>query len=171
LETATIRVLDEDGREKICATRERLIRPHSAAVLLYNIDKDAFVFTNQFRYPISDSNAQFLLEIPAGGIEENESPQTAAKREAMEEVGYKCNSLHKITSVYSSPGTTSECIHIYYAEVNNSDKVGRGGGNASENEEVQILYRDRRDVLSKHMEITDAKSLIALQWYLKHKTK
>src|SRR6056297_2121243 len=65
LETATIRVLDEDGREKICATRERLLRPHSAAVLLYNIDKDAFVFTNQFRYPISDSNAQFLLEIPA----------------------------------------------------------------------------------------------------------
>lgn len=171
LETATIQVLDEAGKEKLSARRDRTLRPDSSAVLIYNRDRDAFVFTNQFRYPVSRETPHFMLEIPAGGIEPNESADAAAKREVREEVGYTCRLLEKIAAVYSSPGTTSECVHIFYAEVSDDNRVEKGGGKISESEIINIKYIDRKDLISNYLELTDAKSLIAVQWFIQHKAR
>ncbi len=169
LESATIRVLNEMGEETIKARRERAIRPDSAAVLVFNRDRDAFVFTHQFRYPISENEALFITEIPAGGIDPGEQPRQAARREVLEEVGYSCESLQEIAVVYSSPGTTSERIYIFYAEVGNDNRVSEGGGETSENEKISIQYKDRTDFLTHHLSIQDAKTLLAIQWFVQYK--
>jgi len=171
LETATIRVLNEQGQEVIKAQRERTIRPDSAAVLIYHRDRESFVFTHQFRYPISGNDPQFILEIPAGGIDEGEKAREAARREVYEEVGYRCNTLEEIAAVFSSPGTCSERIYIYFAEVGAEDQLSQGGGVVSENEQIKVVYKDRKICLSQLLKIDDAKTLIALQWFLQHKDK
>lgn len=169
LESASIRVLDADGEVIIKARRERAVRPDSAAVLVFNRDRDAFIFTHQFRYPISENEARFISEIPAGGIDQGEGPRAAARREVLEEIGYQCKTLSEIAVVYSSPGTTSERIYIYYAEVGNADQISQGGGRASENEEISIEYKDRADFLSYYLKIEDAKTLLAIQWFIQNK--
>ncbi len=169
LESATIRVLNKKGEETIKARRERAIRPDSAAVLVFNRDRDAFVFTHQFRYPISGNKARFITEIPAGGIDPSERPREAARREVLEEVGYSCEILQEIAAVYSSPGTTSERIYIFYAEVGNENRVSEGGGESSENEEISIQHKDRTDILTHYTSIQDAKTLLAIQWFIQNR--
>jgi len=168
LETASISVHDDVNELKHTAVREKTIRPDSAAVLLYNVDRDAFVLTRQFRYPISESAPKFITELPAGGINPGETPIEAASRELEEEVGYKCKDLDEIGAVYSSPGTISEKIFILYAEVSEQSKFSKGGGVESENEIIEVLHVDRIQLISNLTEIEDAKTLIAVQWFLQN---
>jgi ADP-ribose pyrophosphatase len=168
LETASIKVYDQKKQLKSRAVRERTIRPNSAAVLLYNMDRDAFVLTRQFRYPVSDGAPKFVTELPAGGIDPDETSREAAIREVREEVGYKCTALKEIGIVYSSPGTCSEKIFIFYAEVSEESQFFEGGGVESENEIIDILHLDRRQLVSNLAEIQDAKTLIAVQWFLQN---
>ncbi len=165
LKTAEIRVEDEDGSLKHKAQRERLIRPDSAAVLVYHKQRESFIFTQQFRYPISIEKPEYIVEIPAGGIDDGESEKDAAIREVKEEVGYRCNKLEFIATVYSSPGTSSEKTHIYFAEVDDRDFLHKGGGVAGENEEIQVCFLSAGELRRDISQIRDAKSLIALQWY------
>lgn len=102
---------------KIQKTFEVMERGNSVAVLIRKKDTDTFLFTNQFRYPTTKDNAGWLLEIPAGGVKDNEDPKECAIREVQEELGYTINNLKFITKFYVSPGGTTEMILLYYAEV------------------------------------------------------
>lgn len=168
LETASISVHNHGNELKHKAVREKTIRPDSAAVLLYNIDRDAFVLTRQFRYPISESTPKFITELPAGGINPGETPIEAASREVEEEVGYKCKNLEEIGTVYSSPGTSSEKIFILYAVVREQSMLSKGGGVESEHEIIDVLHLDRIKLISNLSEVEDAKTLIAVQWFMQN---
>ena len=96
-----------DGRE---TTRE--IVEHADCVAIVAIDADDNVLlVNQFRKPVESE----LLEIPAGGIDSGEKPETAVSRELREETGYSPGRVERLGGFYSAPGYCSEYLHLYLA--------------------------------------------------------
>jgi len=63
----------------------------------------------QYRYAVQD----YLLEIPAGGLERNESPRSCAARELKEETGWTAGRIEPMASIYTTPGFTDEVIHVF----------------------------------------------------------
>jgi nudix-type nucleoside diphosphatase (YffH/AdpP family) len=165
------------GGERISAKREMMDRGDSVAVLLYEKDTHSILLTNQFRYPAAEKdvasgmeNAGWLLELPAGGLHTGEDPIDAAKREVHEELGYELGDLEHIYSFYVSPGGTSERIHVYYGEVNSTDKTSEGGGLASEKEDIRLvrLSIEKTKQSLADGSIRDGKTILALLWWLKN---
>ena len=65
----------------------------------------------QYRYAAE----KFLYEIPAGRLDPDESPEDCARRELREETGCECETLERLTTMYTTPGFTDERIHIFMA--------------------------------------------------------
>jgi nudix-type nucleoside diphosphatase (YffH/AdpP family) len=143
-------------------------RGDSAAVLIHDPDEDSVVFTEQFRYPTYPKGPGWLLEIPAGTVEaeETDNPQVMLKRELMEDIGYDISKFTKICTFYVSPGGTSERIHLFYATASAKHKVGEGGGLVSEGEDIRVVTMKLDEAFKKidSGEIVDAKTIIGLQW-------
>ncbi|MBQ0733270.1 NUDIX domain-containing protein [Aquimarina celericrescens] len=152
-------------------TREVLDKGPFVAVLLYEKDTDQLVFINQFRYPTIKNGTGWLFEIPAGGIEGEEDPIQSAIREVEEETGYVVTDLHHILSCYMTPGISSERMYLYYGEVVQSDKKNEGGGAVYEDEDIKVCKYPAAEIKTLLMSevIDDAKSIIALQWFMINK--
>jgi ADP-ribose pyrophosphatase len=89
---------------------ELITHPGAAAVI--PIDNDGnIIMVRQYRNAADD----YVLEIPAGGVEEGEDPSLCAKRELEEETGYKSDNIQYLLKFYSSIGITDEMITIYVA--------------------------------------------------------
>lgn len=151
--------------------REVLERGHAVAVLLYDPVLDELVFIEQFRIgALPTSPSPWLLEVVAGMIESAEDPDDVCRREAFEEAGVNIKRLYKALSYLSSPGGTTERIHVYVGEI---DATSANGIHGLENESEDILVRRLAfdDVLQylKLGKIDNAAALIALQWFLLNK--
>ena len=137
--------------------RDIVINKNAVAALVFDTQKQEYILTEQFRMPAKKR----LLEIVAGLLDkEDEDPETCIAREIEEEVGYAVDKLEFIQAFYSTPGSYSEKIWLYYAEV--SKKTGAGGGVDAENEEIKTVSFSRQKLLSQKIE--DAKTLIAVLW-------
>lgn len=157
---------DTFGQKQITATRLAFERGDSVAILLLENDTGSILLTNQFRYPTCKNTDGWLLEIPAGSVEENEKPEACIKREVMEELGYKIKTAKLLTTFYTSPGASTERVFLFFSEVSINDKIAKGGGNESENEDIQLVKIPISEIISKIPEIKDAKTILALQWFL-----
>ena len=149
-------------------TRELFERGEAAAVLLYDPKKDVVVLTEQFRIGAAQSpekSSPWLLEVVAGIVEEGEQPEDVARREAQEEADCIIQDLLPISSYWSSPGGTSEKIHLYCALL---DSSGMGGVHGLEHEQEDILVRivpfEQAYNGIASGEINNAATIIALQW-------
>jgi len=115
----------------------------------------------QFRAPIGS----WILEVPAGRVEPGETPEDAARRELVEEVGYEPAKLTKLGSLYMSPGYSDEVLHVYLAEdlrfVGSSPEPG-------ELIEVASLDLDRALAEVLGSPVADAKTVASLL-LLKHR--
>ncbi len=97
-----------DGRTK---KREIVVHPGAAAIVpLMNGGKEVLL-VEQYRKAVESKT----LEIPAGTLEEGESPEECAMRELIEETGFQASNLDKLVEFYPSPGFSSEIIHIFKA--------------------------------------------------------
>lgn len=56
-----------------------------------------------------------LLEIPAGKLEPGEEPAASARRELLEETGYEAADFKQMLSIFSTPGFTTEELHLFLA--------------------------------------------------------
>jgi len=68
---------------------------------------------------------------------------------------------------YASPGTSTERVFMYYAEVAGDHKVADGGGLDTEHEYIEVVEMpidEALDALDRGL-MADAKTIIALQWY------
>ncbi|WP_040523804.1 ADP-ribose diphosphatase [Aliiglaciecola lipolytica] len=154
-------------------SREVLERGHAVAVLLFDPVLDEFVFIEQFRIgAYATSETPWLIEVVAGMIEQGEEVEEVCRREAFEESGVVVKRLHKALSYLSSPGGTTERIHIYIGEVDASSAQGVHG---LEDESEDILVRrvtklEAIDWLNEG-KIDNAAALIALQWFLLNEQK
>lgn len=101
-------VLLPNGKE---ASREVVDHPGAVAVVPI-LDDGRIVLVHQYRYPID----KITLEIPAGKLDLNESPDECVVRELREETGYETKKIRKVTSIYTAPGFSNEIIHLYIAQ-------------------------------------------------------
>lgn len=114
----------------------------SVAVLLYNIDKNAFLLVKQFRPPVylNDKSNLCTYELCAGIVDKDISLEMIVKEEIDEECGYgvPLENIEKITSFYTNVGVSGAKQHLYYAQINDSMKNHDGGG--IHDEEIETMY-------------------------------
>lgn len=156
---------------QIQVKRKSFERGDSVAVLMYEKDTDSLLFTKQFRYPTVNNGDGWILEIPAGSMEEGDLPSERAQKEVSEELGYQLHELKLISTFFTSPGGSSERIFLFYAEVTSEDKTTMGGGLVSEKEDIALVKMALSEILKRGISqcFTDAKSLVAVQWFFLNK--
>lgn len=144
-----------------------------AAVLLYDPKCDTVLLTEQFRTcGLRYGEATWLVEIVAGLIDGDDAPEETARREANEEAGCDVGALVHISTNYSSPGGYGERMHLYAASADLSE-AGGYFGLAHEHEDIRAIVVSFTDALAACDDgrIIDGKTLIALNWLARHKTK
>ncbi len=155
--------------------RVKIKKENAVAVLVFNHQSNKIILTKQLRYPIADQHPEPLLEILAGKIDAGEDPLHAALREAKEEIGYTIQpeNIHLLLSCYPTPGYSSELFYIYYASVNNADKINSGGGMDSENEFIEVVEMEAEEFYAqvKNGVLKDAKTYLAALYMLIHSSK
>jgi ADP-ribose pyrophosphatase len=107
-----------------------------------------------------------MVEIPAGMLEDSEVAEACARRETLKETGHEIEALTPIATVYSSPGGSSERIHIFYGRIALRKDAPDTAGVAHEGEDIRILRVPVDTALASLRvgEIQDSKTVIALQW-------
>src|SRR5690554_2366018 len=123
--------------EEITANRLAFERGDSVAIILFEKESNTILLTNQFRYPTCKHNNGWLLEIPAGSLEEHENPSECIIREVMEELGYKIASPQLLHTSYPSPEAVTGGFFFFYAAVSQKEKIGMAAGNEGEREEIE----------------------------------
>ncbi|HUV79704.1 MAG TPA: NUDIX hydrolase [Candidatus Bathyarchaeia archaeon] len=136
-----------NGRTKM---REILVHPGAAAIVPLMNEK--LLLVEQYRAAVGRKT----LEIPAGTLEEGESPEECAKRELIEETGFYASQWDTLTAYYPSPGYSSEIIHVFKAS---------GLKRVSDAEaELPLQYMALKEVQAKIKtgEIMDSKTIIGV---------
>ncbi len=120
-------VRERDGWEFV----ERKSAKEAVAVVAVT-DAGEIVLTEQYRRPVDAR----VIDFPAGLIEEFDVLETA-RRELEEETGFACASVEHIAAGPSSPGITSEIVHVVRA--GGLRRVSRGGGVGGEDITVHVV--------------------------------
>lgn len=155
-----------DGAMGSPVKRLVLDRGDAAAILLHDQDNEIVLLCEQFRAPTIKYGSGWLVELPAGMIDEGETAEACVRRETWEETGQVVESLNRIATVYPSPGGSSERIHIFYGNVSLRQDLPDTAGIASEGEDIRIILTPVKEAFAclRAGEIKDAKTMIALQW-------
>lgn len=131
-------------------------------VILPFIDKNTILIERQLRIPVG----KILYEVPAGHIEKGENLKIAANRELEEETGYKAKKLKLLCSYYISPGVLTVREHVFVA----TDLI-KGKMHRDKDEEIIVerMKLKKAIALIKSGKLMDAKSLLAIFYYLNQK--
>lgn len=140
---------------------------HKNAVAILPIVNNEIILVKQFR----TGSKTYMIEIPAGLIEENEEPANCALRELQEEIGYLPNKLHFLGKYFLSPGYCDEVIYLYYA-----DDLIPSNLPQDEDEFIEIVKLPLENIDEFILDNTknnymDAKTILALSLYKNIKTK
>ena len=150
----------EDG-----SSFEREVVSYGQAVVLVPVDSDGcLLLVRQYRHAVGE----WLLELPAGGIDDHDaSPEAAALRELREETGHG-GTLERIGGMYLAPGYSNEYQHVFAAHDLSEDAL-----DADEDEDLALERRTLDEALAAvdAGEIRDAKSIAALLMYLRYPGK
>ena len=134
---------------------------HNGSIVILAIDESTrpddpdVILIRQYRH----AAGQFLLELPAGRIEPDEAPLAAAKREMIEETGFRARRWTLLTKYFASPGFLGEWMMIYLAR-----DIQPGESKPEADEHIELV----RTPLSEAMELVqnnkihDGKTLIGL---------
>jgi len=165
LKTTTLEWRRADG-EWQTQHRETYDRGNGAALLPYNLGRRTVMLVKQFRYPAYVNGCDDLLIEAAAGLLDNESPENRIRAEAEEEIGYRLRDIRKIFEAYMSPGSVTEKLHFFVGEYQPDMKIGSGGGNADEGEDIEVLELKIDEALAMTADgrIMDAKTIMLLQW-------
>lgn len=150
--------------------RELIRRKEAAGVLIYNDQQQKFALIEQFRVgAIDDEISPWQLEIIAGVLDGDESPESCIRRESIEESGCELNQIKHLFSFYPSAGACDEIFHLYVAQ---SALPAEGGvfGMPDEGENIQLHIIDYSDLslLLKSNRLKNAPVIMALQWLQQH---
>ena len=108
--------------------------------------------------------------MPAGLLDDD-APEEAVAREAMEETGYAVRDVRHLFDIYSSPGTLTERVGCFVARIDATKRDGKGGGVDGEGEDIEIVEMpiDEAYGLIATGGIQDAKTIVLLQWLMLHR--
>jgi nudix-type nucleoside diphosphatase (YffH/AdpP family) len=130
--------LADDGGEAY--RREVISRGQAVCVLPYDAERRVALLVRLPRAPLVFTGlGDQLLEAPASMIDAGETPEAAARREAMEETGLALGALEPVATCWSSPGMLDERTHLFLAPYGAGDRKGAGGGLAEEHEAITVV--------------------------------
>ena len=111
----------------------------------------------QYRYSVR----KMMIELPAGKLDKNETPEDCAIRELEEEIGYKANKVTFLTNIHPAIGFANEKMWIYYAE-----DLEKTNQKLDSDEFIEIIPTKLEDALKMvwNGSITDVKTMIGLIW-------
>ncbi|HEY6291830.1 MAG TPA: NUDIX hydrolase [Terriglobia bacterium] len=138
------------------ARREVVVHPGSVVVLPCLAD-GRIVLVRQFRYAARQS----LWELVAGSLKPQEGVLPAARRELIEETGYRARKLRRVLTFFPSPGFLTEKMHVVEAHDLTLEKA-----QPEEDERIEVRRFSRAE-LSRMLasgRIRDGKTLVALLW-------
>ena len=156
-----------DGSWTSKVDREIFSGAHVSTLLPFDPIKKEILLIQQFRAGvISRFDDDYLHEIVAGIIDENESPEETAIRECAEETGCKINKIIPIQNYFPAPGSSESFYHLFLGEIN-SFEGERIMGLESENENILVKSYKVEQVrnMLRQKEIINGLTLIALQWF------
>lgn len=148
-------------------SRELFVRGECVGVLLYDPINDTVILIEQFRVGaiLLQPERAWLVEIVAGAVEDGETVEAVAYREAQEEAGCRILALRKIGRFFTTPGAFGERLTLFCGKV---DSIGIGGihGLAEEHEDifVRVVAFDDAYRMVQSGEIDSAIPIIAIQW-------
>jgi 8-oxo-dGTP pyrophosphatase MutT (NUDIX family) len=141
----------DDGEE---AEREIVEHPGSVGIVAH--DREHVYLVKQPREPV---NEPALLELPAGKLDEGESPLDTAQRELSEEIGKGARTWQHLTSFYTSPGFTDEECHLFMA----TDLYDESA-DTDENERIEVIELPLSELDRGIRDCRDSKTLVGLLW-------
>ena len=155
--------------------REVFERGHGVCVILYDVDRDLLVLIEQFRIGAFAAGREpgpkvvsspWLIELVAGIIDEGETAEEVARREAMEEAGCEITHLERICLIFTSSGGSSETVEFYLG-LTHAPETGGIRGLDDEHEDIRVLVASPDEVW-RWIDagcIVDGRALVGLQWF------
>jgi ADP-ribose pyrophosphatase len=131
---------------------------HSRSVVLVPVPEPGkLILVRQFRYAVN----AFLWELPAGSVDEGESPEEAARRECHEEIGLVPSTIVRLSAMYPTPGYCDE--EMVFFRLSGLEKTDEQAA-VDEDEDIETKVFDLRDVreMLRRGEIQDMKTVVAL---------
>ena len=131
----------------------------AVVVLPYDAERHCALVVRLFRAPVFDTTGEDVLEEACAGMIGNEDAETAARREAFEELGVV---LHLWSSLVDSgrvPASRLQRHSLFLAPYRAADRVGPGGGVADEREGITVVERSFAQLAADvdHGRIADGK--------------
>ncbi|MEP1552600.1 MAG: ADP-ribose diphosphatase [Paraglaciecola sp.] len=164
--------LYEGGWSKVIE-REVFERGNAVAVLLYDAMLEEFVMIEQFRIgALSNPQSPWLLEVVAGIIDPDETPENVCRREALEEAGVTIKKITPALNYLPSPGGCTERLHLFVGEVDAS-QAGGVHGLEYESEDILVHRVSVVDAMAwlEEGKIDNSATIIVLQWFAMNKQK
>jgi ADP-ribose pyrophosphatase len=156
IEVREDRIVRDNGKEHVV---ELVVHP-GAVCIVARPTLNEVLLIRQYRH----ATGKELLEIPAGTLNRGEDPRDCAFRELEEETGYRAEKMIERARFYTTPGFTTEFMHLYEA----SDLV-KTQTNFDEDEAIELDIVPNMQALQMidNGRIEDAKSILALLRVLK----
>lgn len=139
-------------------------QPDAVVIIAKHIEEDKLVLIRQFRVPIND----YVIELPAGLVDEGENFIETVKRELKEETGLdlvKIDEERTNKKVYVSVGMTDESISLVYCTCSGNPS----NENLEDDEDIEVILvskEEAKEILKTEKNI-DVKALLAIENYIK----
>ncbi len=156
--------MDQVSEPSGVQTRRDIVR-HTGSVVILAVDETGkepkVLLEHQYRHAAE----RHLLELPAGRIDEGERELPAAKRELLEETGYRAGSWKRILLYWASPGFVAESMSLFLAQ---GLRAGEAQPEADEVIETRFVPLSEALRMVSNGEIMDGKTLIGILWLARH---
>jgi ADP-ribose pyrophosphatase len=168
VEEADLRFRRFDGSLNPQVTRVGFISCDAVTVLPYDPKRDRVLVVEQFRTgPFLRGDPQaWQIEAIAGRIDAGESPEQAARREALEEAGLTLDALLPVAAYYPSPGILTEFLYAYLALTDLPDRAAGVFGLEDEAEDIcaHLISFEKMMALAASGEIANGPMLLSAYW-------
>ncbi len=153
--------------------REVYDRGHVTGVLPYDPVRDCVVMIEQFRVGACLAGMRsWQIEAVAGIIDDGETPEQVARREAREEADLEIHDLVPMCRYVVSPGAITELVALYAGRVDSSH-AGGVHGLPEEGEDIRVLVVPVSELagMIDDGRIGNSLTIIAVQWLLLYRDK
>lgn len=139
-------------------------KPDAVVIIAKHLEDEKLVLIRQFRVPIND----YVIELPAGLVDEGENFIETVKRELKEETGLdlvKIDEERTNKKVYVSVGMTDESISLVYCTCSGNPS----NENLEDDEDIEVILVSKEEAkeLLKTEKNIDVKALLAIENYIK----
>ena len=144
-----------------------------AILLPYDPQADTVLLSRQFRLVpfLMEEADPFLLECPGGFIDEGETPEQAARREAREETGCDVQDIEYIGHIYPSPGGVCEKHHLFVARIGRTEPGYFGMQDEGEEIETHIISADEAIAMLDAGKFRNASTNVLMHWFVRNRDR